>query len=68
MAKKQIKSIVYGLGGYDDTKENNNIVETIYYTDAELAELEAEQAKAQAKAELLARLGITEDEARLLLG
>jgi hypothetical protein len=53
------------------------------YTEAEIAEVEAEiavkQAEAQAKAEieattaaakavLLAKLGITEDEARLLLG
>jgi hypothetical protein len=47
-------------------------------TDAEFAQYEADQAvrlarkaeaeaKAQAKAELLQRLGITEDEARLLL-
>ena len=48
------------------------------FTEAELAQIEADkladikkekelQAKAQAKADLLARLGITADEARLLL-
>lgn len=36
-----IKRIVYGLGGHDETKPNNNIVEIEYYTDDELAELEA---------------------------
>jgi len=40
--KKQIKSVLYGLGGYDETKPDNNIVEIVYYTDEELAELEAE--------------------------
>jgi hypothetical protein len=36
------KKTVYGIGGYDETKPNNNIVEIEYYTDEELAELEAE--------------------------
>lgn len=64
----RIKSVVYGEGGFDESKPNNNVVETVYYTDAELAELEAEEAKAASKAALLAKLGITEDEAKLLLG
>ena len=64
---KKIKSITYGLGGYDETKPDNNVVETLYYSDEELAELEAEAAKAAEKAALLAKLGITEDEAKLLL-
>lgn len=40
--EKKIKSVVYGLGGYDETKPDNNIVEIVYYTDEELAELEAD--------------------------
>ena len=65
---KKIKSITYGLGGFDDSKLNNNIIETEYYTDAELAELEAQKTKAETKAALLEKLGITEEEAKLLLG
>lgn len=38
--EKVIKSVVYGLGGYDETKSDNNIVEIEYYTDEELAALE----------------------------
>lgn len=64
-----IKSIVYGIGGYDETKPNNNLVETLYYTEAELAEEEA-KAAAQAQAEAakaaaqakLAALGLTADD------
>lgn len=63
----KIKSVAYGLGGYDEEKPNNNIVETIYYTESELAQLEAEEQAAAAKAALLEKLGITEDEAKLLL-
>ena len=65
---KQIKSVTYGLGGYDETKPDNNIVETLYYSNQELAQLQAEATKAAEKAALLARLGITADEAKLLLG
>ena len=65
--EKNIKTIVYAKGGFDESKPNNNIVETIYYTDAELAELEAKAEAAAAKAALLAKLGITEEEAKLLL-
>lgn len=39
--EKKIKSIVYGLGGWDSTQPNENIIEIIYYTDEELAALEA---------------------------
>lgn len=63
-----IKSVTYGEGGFDESKPNNNIVATEYYTDDELAELEAEEAKAATKAALLEKLGITEQEAKLLLG
>jgi hypothetical protein len=65
---KQIKSVTYGLGGYDETKPNNNIVETLYYSKDELAQI-ALQEKAEAdKAALLARLGLTEDELKTILG
>jgi len=37
--EKKIKSVVYGIGGYDETKPDNNIIEIEYYTDEELAEL-----------------------------
>jgi hypothetical protein len=65
---KQIKTVTYGIGGYDETKPDNNLVETIYYSKDELAQLEA-KAKAEAdKAALLARLGLTEDELKTILG
>ncbi len=64
----KIKSVVYGLGGYDETKPNNNIVEILYYTPEEEAQAQEATEAAAAKVALLAKLGITEDEARLLLG
>lgn len=64
----KIKKIVYGLGGYDESKPNNNIVETEYYTEEEWALVEAQIVNTQARQALLDRLGITEDEAKLLLG
>jgi hypothetical protein len=64
----KIKTVVYGLGGFDESKPQNNVVQTEHYTDDELAELAEADAKAAQKAALLERLGITEDEARLLLG
>lgn len=63
----RIKSVVYGEGGFDKAKPNNNVVETVYYTDEELAIVQAEEAKAAAKLALLNKLGITEEEAKLLL-
>ncbi len=65
---KKIKEIVYGLGGYNETKPNNNVIETVHYSDDELDELELVEQKANEKAALLTRLGITESEAQLLLG
>ena len=62
-----IKGVVYGIGGFDESKPNNNLVETIYYTDEELAEQAEAEARATAKAALLTQLGITEEQARLLL-
>jgi hypothetical protein len=64
---QQIKSVVYGEGGYNETKPDNNIVSYEYYTDEELAEQAEAEAKATAKAALLAQLGITEEQAKLLL-
>lgn len=64
---KKIKEIIYGLGGYDKSKSDNNIVETIYYTDEELFELAKAEAKETAKADLLEKLGITAEEVVLLL-
>jgi hypothetical protein len=66
---KKIKSIVYGLGGFDETKPNNNLTETIYYSVEELATLAEAEAKAQAKAIAegkLAALGLTTDDLRAL--
>jgi hypothetical protein len=65
---KRIKSVVFGEGGFDESKPKDNVVAVEYYTDEELAQLEAEEAKAANKAALLDRLGITEEEAKLLLG
>ena len=48
------------------TEEEIAIKETIQQEEA--AKSQAEKAKAEAKAVLLDRLGITEDEAKLLLG
>jgi hypothetical protein len=42
--EKKIKSVLYGIGGHDENKANNNIVEIEYYTDEELAELEVQEA------------------------
>ena len=65
---KKIKTVIYGLGGHDESKPENNVIEIIYYTKDELAALEAEETKAAEKQALLDRLGITADEAQLLLG
>lgn len=65
---KKIKTVVYGEGGFDESKPENNVVEIVYYTKDELDVIAVEEAKAAQKAALLERLGITEDEARLLLG
>ncbi len=65
---KKTKMVTFGLGGYDESKPDNNITEIIYYTKEELAELEAQEAKAVEKQALLDKLGITADEAKLILG
>lgn len=65
---KKIKSVVYGEGGYDESMPDNNVVETIYYTEDELLQLELQEKAAAEKAALLARLGLTEDELKTILG
>ena len=65
---KRIKSVVYGEGGHDETKPNQNIVETIYYTDDELAQVELQEKAAADKAAILSRLGLTEEELKTILG
>jgi len=65
----KIKAKVYGLGGHDESKPDNNIVEVIYYSKEEEAELqkqaEADTAKAAAQAKLAA-LGLTTDDLKAL--
>ena len=65
---KKIKDVIYGLGGYDESKPDNNVIETTYYTDAELLEIAEEEVKATQKQALLNKLGLTAEEAQLLLG
>ena len=65
---KKIKSIVYGIGGYDESKPENNVIEIIYYTKDELAELAEAEAKETAKAAILDRIGLTADELKTILG
>ena len=65
---KKIKTVVYGLGGYDESKPKNNVVETEYYTDDELVEIAEAELKAVHRQSILDKLGLTADEARLLLG
>jgi hypothetical protein len=66
--KKTIKTIVYGQGGFDESKPDNNVVETIYYTNEELQAIIEAEAKEAARQAILDRLGLTADEAKLLLG
>ena len=50
MPETRVVSTVYGLGGYDPTKPNNNIIEqiTAVISDAQLAEEAEERALAKA--------------------
>ena len=65
---KKIKSIIYGEGGFDETKPDNNVVEIVNYSKDELAEIAEAQVKATAKAALLDRIGLTADELQTILG
>jgi hypothetical protein len=62
----KIKTITYDIGGFDPSKLNDNILETIYYTDEELGQqAQVESAKAAATAKLAA-LGLTTDDLKAL--
>lgn len=65
---KQIKSVTYGLGGYDESKPDNNIISYEYYSKEELVQIAAKAKADSDKAALLARLGLTEDELKTILG
>ena len=65
---KQIKTVIYGEGGFDETKPDNNVVEIVNYSKDELAEIAEAQVKATAKAALLDRIGLTADELKTILG
>lgn len=56
---------VYGPGGFDPTKPNNNIVEEVELPDPEPTPEELARASAVAK---LKKLGLTEEEALALVG
>ena len=51
-----MQEIIYGLGGYDEAKPNNNIIEVIEHPDPEPTTLETALAK-------LKKLGLSEEEA-----
>ena len=59
------RSIVYGSGGFDPTKPNNNIIEEVELPDPEPTAEELARASAIAK---LQTLGLTEEEALALIG
>ena len=65
---KEIKTVIYGEGGFNETKPNNNVVSIEYYTNDELVEQSEAEAKETARQAILDRLGLTADEAKLILG
>jgi hypothetical protein len=60
-----VKTITYGIGGFDSTKPNNNIIEETEVPDPEPTPEELARASAVAK---LKKLGLTEEEALALVG
>jgi len=60
-----VLTTIYGIGGYDPSKPNNNIVEQYEVPDPEPTPEEAARASALAK---LQALGLTEAEAMALVG
>jgi hypothetical protein len=60
-----MKHTTYGLGGFDPTKPNNNILEEIEIPDPEPTPEELARNSAVAK---LKKLGLTEEEALALVG
>lgn len=65
---KQIKTVVYGEGGFDESKPENNVVEIVYYSKEELAQMAETETKESARQAILDRLGLSNDEVKLLLG
>jgi len=66
---KKIKAVTYGLGGYDESMPDNNIISYEYYSDEEMAELAEAEAKDTARAsamEKLSALGLTTEEIAVL--
>ena len=57
--------VIYGEGGYDPSKPNNNIIEQYEVPDPEPTPEELARQSAMAK---LSALGLTEDEVKALLG
>lgn len=55
--------IVYGIGGFDPTKPNNNIIEEIEIPDV----IDVTETARQSALEKLNKLGLTEQEIRSLL-
>lgn len=55
------QKITFGIGGYDETKPNNNVVEIEDIEDEQIVK------HLEAKDLLLKKLGITQEEALLLL-
>jgi hypothetical protein len=60
-----VLTTIYGIGGYDPSKPNNNIIEQYEVPDPEPTPEEAARASALAK---LQALGLTEAEAMALVG
>jgi hypothetical protein len=58
------QTIVYGLGGYDPSKPNNNIVEAIELPDEPIA---VDPVK-EAAMEKLRKLGLTDEEINAIVG
>ena len=65
---KKIKNVVFGVGGFDESKEDNNVIAYEYYSADELKELSKAEEEIKAREAILAKLGISADEAALLLG
>ena len=67
MPETRIVEVVYGVGGYDPTKPNNNIVEEVtkVFSDAELAD-EAEAKEIILVIEKLPNAGINKAWKRLI--
>jgi hypothetical protein len=65
---KKIKEVVYGVGGFDESMPDNNIVSYEYYSKDELDQMAKREKADKDKAALLERLGLTEDELKIILG